>query len=100
MKVYAGAPAAPCYVEAGRSRADDYCLAEGTEVARRFAGPGGRVEELAPLTGDAHEAWVAGLDPETGMARGRPRTDDRAVRFVEADGLADSYLYALHSRLS
>jgi hypothetical protein len=38
---------------------------------------------LAPLAGDGYEAWVAGLDPDTGMARGRLRTDERAVRFVE-----------------
>ncbi|SDY51626.1 AAA domain-containing protein [Modestobacter sp. DSM 44400] len=84
MKVYAGAPApARQYVEAGRGRADDYYLTEGTGIARRFAAAGGRVEELASLTGDGYEAWVAGVDPETGRARGRLRDDDRAVRFVE-----------------
>jgi exodeoxyribonuclease V alpha subunit len=84
MKVYAGAPAAARqYVEAGRGRADDYYLAEGTGVARRFVASGGRVEELAPLTGDGYEAWVAGVDPETGVPKGRLRDDDRAVRFVE-----------------
>jgi exodeoxyribonuclease V alpha subunit len=37
LKVYAGAPAAARhYVEADRGRADDYYLAEGTGVARRF----------------------------------------------------------------
>ena len=37
MKVYAGAPAAARhYVEADRSRADDYYLTEGTGLARRF----------------------------------------------------------------
>src|SRR3954468_6640843 len=85
MKVYAGAPAsARHYLEADRGRADDYYLAEGTGIARRFtAGPDGPVDELAPLTGEHYEAWVAGLDPETGVPRGRLRTDDRAVRFVE-----------------
>src|SRR5215217_3971047 len=84
MKVYAGAPAAARhYVEAGRGRADDYYLAEGTGVARRFAAADGQVAELAPLAGDGYEAWVAGVDPDTGKARGRLRTDDRAVRFVE-----------------
>ena len=84
MKVYVGAPtAARNYVEAGRGRADDYYLAEGTGIARRHAAGGGRVQEMAALTGDAYEAWVAGVDPETGVARGRLRTDDRAVRFVE-----------------
>ncbi|WP_091547950.1 MobF family relaxase [Modestobacter sp. DSM 44400] len=84
MKVYAGAPAAARhYVEADRGRADDYYLAEGTGIARRYAAADGRVEEQAPLSGDAYEAWVASLDPDSGMARGRLRTDDRAVRFVE-----------------
>ena len=45
MKVYAGSPAAArAYLEADRGRADDYYLAEGTGVARRFgpARAGGR----------------------------------------------------------
>ena len=84
MKAYAGAPAAARqYVKAGRGRADDFYLTEGTGIARRFAAAGARVEELAPLNGDGYEAWVAGVDPETGLARGRLRDDDRAVRFVE-----------------
>src|SRR5215213_7688868 len=84
MKVYAGAAtAARQYLEADRGRADDYYLAEGTGIARRFAAGDGRVVELPPLTGEDYEAWVAGSDPETGVARGRLRSDDRAVRFVE-----------------
>ncbi len=84
LKVYAGAPAAARhYVEADRGRADDYYLAEGTGVARRFTAADGRVTELAPLTGTTYETWVAGCDPATGEPRGRLRTDDRAVRFVE-----------------
>src|SRR3954470_13121898 len=84
MKVYTGAPAAARhYVEAGRGRADDYYLAEGTGIARRYAAGAGRVREVAPLSGDGYEGWVAGVDPVTGDLRGRLRTDDRAVRFVE-----------------
>jgi exodeoxyribonuclease V alpha subunit len=84
MKVYAGAPAAARhYVEADRGRADDYYLTEGPGIARRYTAGGGRVHELAALIGDTYEAWVAGLDPDNGTARGRLRTDDRAVRFVE-----------------
>jgi conjugative relaxase-like TrwC/TraI family protein len=83
MKVYAGAPsAARHYVEAGRGRADDYYLTEGTGIAPRFTAGDGRVHEMVPLTGDAYEAWVAGLDADTGVAGGRLRTDDRAVRSV------------------
>src|SRR3954468_3083045 len=84
MKVYTGAPAAARhYVEAGRGRVDDYYLAEGTGIARRYAAGAGRVRELAPLSGDGYEGWVAGADPVTGEPRGRLRTDGRAVRFVE-----------------
>jgi hypothetical protein len=85
IKVYRGtAAAARNYLDADRSRADDYYLAEGTGVARRFtAGPDGPVVELGSLTGDGYEAWVAGLDPDTKEPRGRLRTDANAVRFVE-----------------
>src|SRR4051794_30520447 len=84
MKVYAGAPsAARHYVEADRSRADDYYLAEGSGVARRFTAGDGQVTELAPLTGEAYETWVAGRDPATGEPRGQLRNDEHAVRFVE-----------------
>src|SRR5215213_5022917 len=84
MKVYAGSPAAArAYLEADRGRADDYYLAEGTGVARRFTGTAKRVQELEPLSGDAYEVWVAGVDPDTGAVRGRLRADQRAVRFVE-----------------
>src|ERR671936_1642974 len=85
VKVYRGAPsAARNYIEADRSRADDYYLAEGTGMARRYTGePDRPVAELAPLSGDGYEMWVAGLDPGTGEPRGRVRTDGHAVRFVE-----------------
>jgi exodeoxyribonuclease V alpha subunit len=85
VKVYRGAPsAARNYLDTDRSRADDYYLAEGTGIARRFAaGLDAPVVELASLSGDGYEGWVAGLDPETGEPRGRVRTDGHAVRFVE-----------------
>ena len=85
VKVYRGsASAARAYVEADRSRVDDYYLAEGTGLARRFgASPGEGVLDLGVLDGDGYEQWVAGLDPVTGLARGRLRQDSNAVRFVE-----------------
>jgi len=85
VKVYRGAAgAARMYVEADRSRADDYYLAEGTGIAQRFTATGdGHVVEVASMDGDAYEGWVAGLDPDTGQPRGRLRTDGHAVRFVE-----------------
>src|SRR6478735_4081647 len=85
IKVYRGtAAAARNYLDADRSRADDYYLTEGTGIARRFVTRrDGPVVELASLTGDGYEAWVAGLDPDTGQPRGRLRADASAVRFVE-----------------
>ncbi|WP_141006413.1 MobF family relaxase [Nocardioides humi] len=100
MKVYRGnAAAARHYVEADhghghaaghsrRGRADDYYLAEGTGLADRFVATRnptgeGTVTQLATLDGDAYETWVAGLDPDTGVARGRLRADEQGVRFVE-----------------
>ncbi len=85
VKVYRGAAgAARTYLEADRSRADDYYLAEGTGLAQRYAVIGdGHVLELPSMAGDAYEAWVAGHDPQTGEPRGRLRTDEHAVRFLE-----------------
>jgi exodeoxyribonuclease V alpha subunit len=85
MKTYRDSPAAARhYVEADRSRADDYYLAEGTGVAQRYvAAPGTGVRPMPALDGDGYEAWVAGVDPATGEPKGRLRHDDRAVRFVE-----------------
>ena len=84
LKIYAGSPAAARhYVEADRGRVDDYYLTEGTGLALRFTATDGRVTELAPLTGDTYETWVAGRDPKTGEPRGQLRTDEHAVRFAE-----------------
>ncbi|GEP33864.1 hypothetical protein NSZ01_16320 [Nocardioides szechwanensis] len=93
VKFYRGsASAARSYVEADRSRVDDYYLAEGTGVATRYVATtppavGGRgvsaVQDGGTLDGDAYERWVAGYDVETGQAKGRLRTDARGLRFVE-----------------
>ncbi len=93
VKFYRGsASAARSYVEADRSRVDDYYLAEGTGVAERYVAMvplvvGGRgvsaVQNGGTLDGDAYERWVAGYDVLTGSAKGRLRDDPRALRFVE-----------------
>lgn len=90
MKVYRGAAAAARhYVEADRSRADDYYLAEGGGIAMRMVGgldkldQQVRIERRADMDGETYERWVAGDDVETGAAKGRLRMDDKGVRFVE-----------------
>jgi len=84
LKVYRGSPsAARNYVEAGRARADDYYLAEGTGIAGRYVASPEGVQAGGTLTGEGYEAWVGGCDPVTGAPKGRVRTDDQAVRFVE-----------------
>jgi exodeoxyribonuclease V alpha subunit len=84
MKVYRGvAAAARHYVEADRSRADDYYLAEGSGVAMRLVATAKGIEHRDDMDGETYEQWVAGFDVETGVAKGRLRTDDQAVRFVE-----------------
>jgi conjugative relaxase-like TrwC/TraI family protein len=85
MKIYRGAAAAARhYVEADRSRADDYYLAEGSGVAMHFnATPEGVVERRADMDGETYERWVAGYDVDTGLAKGRLRKDEKGVRFVE-----------------
>jgi exodeoxyribonuclease V alpha subunit len=88
VKIYRGNPAAArAYVEADRSRADDYYLAEGTGLASRLVATGEGVVGLAPMDGPAYERWVAGytVDPgrDAGRPKGRLRSDDAAVRFVE-----------------
>jgi hypothetical protein len=84
MKIYRGAAAAARnYVEADSSRADDYYLAEGTGLADRYAATPDGVRHAGSLSGDGYESWVAGYDPDTGAAKGRLRTDERGVRFVE-----------------
>lgn len=93
VKFYRGsASAARSYVEADRSRVDDYYLAEGTGVAQRYVattppverGRGvSAVQRGGTLDGDAYERWVAGYDVETGAAKGRLRDDPHALRFVE-----------------
>lgn len=89
VKFYNGAAkAARSYVEADRSRADDYYLAEGSGIAELLiATPAGGVERAGVMDGGTYEQWVAGLDvsnaPEMPVPKGRLRTDGRGLRFVE-----------------
>jgi exodeoxyribonuclease V alpha subunit len=89
VKFYRGAAAAArAYIEADRSRVDDYYLAEGTGLATHYvagprAGGGGGVKVAGVLDGGSYEQWVAGYDVDTGAAKGRLRTDEDGLRFVE-----------------
>jgi conjugative relaxase-like TrwC/TraI family protein len=84
IKVYRGsAAAARHYLEADRSRADDYYLAEGTGLADRFVAYPDGLLQRPPMDGDTYEQWVAGYDAETGKPKGRLRTNSNTVRFVE-----------------
>ena len=87
VKFYRGsAAAARSYMEADRSRVDDYYLAEGTGLATLFVAspitsPSAR--EVGPLDGPAYERWVAGYHVATGQPKGRLRHDQHGLRFVE-----------------
>src|SRR5664279_346174 len=85
MKFYRGsAAAARAYVEQDRSRADDYYLTDGSGVATRYvASPLTGTRLAGSLTGESYEQWVGGFDPVTGAAKGRLRSDAKALRFVE-----------------
>lgn len=84
LKIYRGAAAAARhYVEADGSRADDYYLAEGSGVAMHFAATPDGVERRADMGGETYERWVAGYDVDTGLTKGRLRSDENGVRFVE-----------------
>ncbi|WP_134768496.1 MobF family relaxase [Nocardioides sp. 1609] len=87
VKFYRGAAAAArSYVESDRSRVDDYYLAEGTGLATHYVATptaGAGVEVAGVLDGDSYERWVAGYDVATGAAKGRLRTDEHGLRFVE-----------------
>ncbi len=84
VKFYRGsAAAARSYVEADHSRADDYYLAEGSDLAEHYIAGPGVVQRVGDLDGPTYERWVAGYDVLTGAAKGRLRDDARALRFVE-----------------
>ena len=72
------------YLDQDCPRVEDYYLAEPAAFAQRYTvDAGGNVVELAGIDGDAYDAWVAGVDPDTAAPRGRLRHDARAVRFLE-----------------
>lgn len=84
VKFYRNSPqAARAYLEADHSSADDYYLTEGSGIAERFVATPAGVTAAGSMDGDMYEAWVAGIDVDTGLAKGRLRTDKQANRFLE-----------------
>ncbi|MDP3949180.1 hypothetical protein [Microbacterium sp.] len=84
VQFYRGAArAARACVERDRSRADDYCLAEGSGLAERFVASPSGVDYAGTMTGESYEQWAAGIDVETGKPTGRLRRDASGLRFVE-----------------
>lgn len=84
VKFYRGsAKAARAYVESDHSRADNYYLAEGSGLAQRWVATPGVVTSQGDLDAGSYESWVAGIDVDTGVNKGRLRQDTNALRFVE-----------------
>ena len=82
--IYRGsAAAARNYVEADRSRTDDYYLAEGSGVAARYAATPSVLAGEPSMAGDTYQRWVAGYDVDTGVAKGRLVAGPKGVRFAE-----------------
>lgn len=84
VKFYKGpAKAARHYLEQDHSAADDYYLREGSGLAERFVATPNGVELVGQMDGDTYERWVAGIDLETSVAKGRIREDANANRYAE-----------------
>ena len=88
VKFYRGsAAAARSYVEADRSRVDDYYLAEGTGVATRYVASSRRRRCSTPARRWMDGRRTSGGWPATtsrpAQPKGRLRTDERGLRFVE-----------------
>ncbi len=77
VKVYRGrARGAREYLDQYCPRVGDYYLAEPGAYARWYTVDADRhVIELARMDGNAYEAWVAGVDPDTAEPQGRLRHD-------------------------
>ena len=66
--------AARRYVEADRSRADEYYLGADDAVAEYAVLDGaGEVTAAWSLSADEYKGWVARVNPETGESMGTPR---------------------------
>ena len=75
------------YVEADRSRADDYYLPDSTGVQYTVLNATGEAASSRVLTADEYAGWVDWINPDTGEQMGKPRLagSDRqgSPRFAE-----------------
>lgn len=75
------------YVEADRSRADDYYLSDSTGVQYTVLDASGEAVSARALTADEYAGWVDWINPDTGEQMGKPRLEgsDRqgSPRFAE-----------------
>ncbi len=61
------------YVEADRSRADDYYLSDSTSVQYTVLDTNGEAASVRSLTVDEYAGWVDWINPDTGESLGKPR---------------------------
>lgn len=94
------------YVEADRSRADDYYLGDATGISYAALDASGEANSR-PLSSDDYASWVDWINPDTGERMGRPRLagSDRqgSPRFAEMvinTPKSLSIAAALHSEVS
>ncbi|MGB3376069.1 MAG: MobF family relaxase [Microbacterium sp.] len=94
------------YVEADRSRADDYYLGDATGISYAVLDASGEANSR-PLSSDDYAGWVDWINPDTGERMGRPRLagSDRqgSPRFAEMvinTPKSLSIAAALHSEVS
>ena len=94
------------YVEADRSRADDYYLGDATGISYAVLDASGEANSR-PLSSDDYAGWVDWISPDTGERMGRPRLagSDRqgSPRFAEMvinTPKSLSVAAALHSEVS
>ncbi|MGO2664062.1 MobF family relaxase [Mycetocola reblochoni] len=75
------------YVEADRSRADDYYLSDGAGVEYAVLDASGTAVTVRPLSNEEYAGWVDWMHPDTGERMGTPRLagQDRlgSPRFAE-----------------
>ncbi|KAB1894062.1 relaxase domain-containing protein [Microbacterium oxydans] len=75
------------YVEADRSRADDYYLSDGAGIAYAVLDASGTAVKVRPLSNEEYAGWVDWIHPDTGERMGTPRLagQDRlgSPRFAE-----------------